>query len=105
MSKLTELMYKSLQEHLEEIKQKPFSEILEMPSYSDKVIKVNDNSFTLATWKNQQEDRTLEIVVQEYYTGWAYRLFGAGKMMADGFLIDSNGNISVLPDEIRWKYC
>jgi len=106
MSKLTDTMLEVLNNRISEIKQYSLSEILAMPAYSDKEIaNINTKSFTLATWKNQRDDGNVEIIVQAYYAGWCYRLFGAGTMMADGFLIDSQGKILPLPDEIRWEYC
>jgi len=105
VSKLAKDIEKCLEEHLDEIKQIPLPQIKELPSYSDKEIKVNDKLCTLAIWKNQRNDGTIELIIQIYYAGWGYRLFGAGMMTADGFLIDTEGNFLKLPDEIRWKYC
>ncbi len=104
MGKLGNGMEKCLQDRLEQIKQIPVSEIKKMPSYSDEEVKINDKVCTLATWTNQRADGMFEIVVQVYYTGWGYRLFGAGMITADGFLIDTEGKFLKLPEEIRLKY-
>jgi hypothetical protein len=105
MGKLGNGMEKCLQDRLEKIKQMPLHEIKNMPSYSDEIVKIANKSVTLAIWKNQRSDGFVEVIVQLYCTGWGYRLFGAGMMTADGFLIDAEGKFLKLPDEIRWKYC
>lgn len=103
-SKLANGMEKCLQDRLAKIKQMPLNEIKNMSSYSDEIVKIANKSVTLAIWKNQRSDGTIEVVVQIYYKGWGYRLFGAGMMTADGFLIDTEGRFIKLPEEIRLKY-
>jgi hypothetical protein len=103
-SKLAMGMENALKKRIEEIKQLPFLEIKGMPSYSDEEVEINNKLCTLAIWKNQRDDGMIEVVVQVYYTGLAYRLFGAGMMTADGFLLSDAGRFLKLPEEVRLKY-
>ena len=104
-SKLGIGMQDCLRKRIEEIKQIPLSEIKNLPSCVSEEVKINNKVRTSAVWKKQRADGMIEVVVQVYYAGLAYRLFGAGMMTADGFLIDIDGKILKLPDEIRWEYC
>jgi hypothetical protein len=94
-------MQDKLDGRVRQLKQMPLSEIEGLPAYSDEGIFIEHKEFTLATWKEQHEDGTLEIVVQAYRRGF----LGIGIMIADGFLMGQDGEIRPLPDEIRWKYC
>jgi hypothetical protein len=104
-SKLAKGMEDSIQKRIEEIKKMPLPEIRNLLSFLSEEVKIENKTFTLAVWKNQRADGIIEIIVQAYYTGLAYKLIGAGMIAADGFLIDDNGKILKLPNEIRWEYC
>ena len=104
MGNLGNKMEEFLQDRLVKIKKMPVCEIKKLPSYSDEEVEINGKICSVATWTEKRSEGIFEVVVQVYYTGWAYRLFGAGRMTADGFLIDSKDKFLKLPDEIRWEY-
>jgi len=99
-SNLVTAMERYLSDQLEKIKQMSLSEIIQLPEYSSKDIKIDKKRFTLATWKKQRTDGIIQIVVQAYY----HKFLGIGIMQAEGFFVDSQGNFLPLPEEIRLEY-
>lgn len=94
-------MNDSIKKRIEDIKRMPASEIAQVPEYSDEQVVSKGKKFTLAIWKERQEDGGIQIVIQAYY----HKFLGIGIMMADGFVMDKTGSFLPLPEKKRLEYC
>jgi len=99
-SKIIPLMDARLKKSIEELKTIHFSEIELMPEYSDIEEIEGKVKFTVATWVKRLADGSMQVVVQAY----KYACLGMGTMLAEGFVIETNGNVRSLPEEVLFEY-
>lgn len=85
---------------LSELKQKSFTELLQLGDYQGEKVKKNGKAFTVAVWKDEVSDNELRIVVQVY----RYWFLGVGKMEAEGFRIDNTGKVDNLSKEEIYEF-
>ena len=86
-----------IEKQLSDLRQKSFSELHQLEGYHGEKINENGKSFTISIWKDEINNNEIRIVVQVY----RYWFLGFGKMDADGFRINNQGEInSLTKDEI-----
>lgn len=93
-------MNKLVEKYLSNLKRKNFIELSQLESYQGEKIIQNKKSYTISIWKDMISNNELRIVVQIY----RYWLLGVGKMEADGFRINRDGNISDLTKKELYEY-
>lgn len=99
-AKTTAAVNALLQRVLGELKHMSPSELKALPDYSDREEQHDGQVLMAATWKKQLSGEDTQIVVQ------AYRTKGFGSyMVADGFIIRSDGTFDPLPENTRLEYC
>mgnify|MGYP001286519177 CR=1 FL=1 len=86
-----------IQEVADELKQKSFEELSEIPEHASTKRKVEGKAVTVSVWRDRVSDSELQIVVQ----GYRHFALGIGKMDAIGFQMTRNGDLRELRrDEI-----
>jgi hypothetical protein len=85
---------------LSELRQKSFTELLQLEDYQGEKVKKNGKTFTVAIWKDVMNEHKLRIVVQVY----RYWFLGIGRMDAKGFIIDDTGKVEDLSKEAIYEF-
>ena len=88
---------------LDKLKERPFEELAALPSWSGEEVRFGDFSASLTTYRDNEPDGRLRIVVQFMPKGTAEDLIWRG-VYAEGFWITPAGDITVLPDRFRYAY-
>jgi hypothetical protein len=82
---------------VQELTTKSFNELAALPSLASEDLVLNNKKHTLSVWHDTLESGEHRIVVQLYKHG----ILGVGRMLADGFVIDStNHRRSLSQDEL-----
>ena len=89
------MMNSIVNDRIETLKQKPFSELSLLDNYQCVKSKEEGANVTIGIWKDEVGEGELRIVVQ-CYRHW---ILGIGRMSAAGFLIDSHGHAVDLKKE------
>ena len=72
---------------VQDLKQRSFGELSQMPSQQEEEVRCSDGQTMLAVWKDVVSLSELRIVVQAYRPG----VLGVGKMQAAGFRVTQQG--------------
>lgn len=93
-------MNELMKRYLSDLKIKNFMELSQLENYQGEKIIHNKKSYTISIWKDMINNNELHIVVQIY----RYWFLGIGKMEADGFKINRDGNISDLTKKELYEF-
>ena len=93
-------MQAKIDARLAELRQHFFSDLAELPEYSDNPHKFGKWEYTIATWRDRKSDDLIQIMVQAYCP-W---ILGIGTMMADGFRMQRDGMIVEVPQDERYEF-
>lgn len=93
-------MNELMERYLSDLKIKNFMELSQLENYQGEKIIHNKKSYTISIWKDMINNNELHIVVQIY----RYWFLGIGKMEADGFRINRDGNISDLTKKELYEF-
>jgi hypothetical protein len=88
---------------LDKLKQRPFEELAGLPAWSGEEVKFGDFVANLTTYRDNEPDGRLCIVVQFMPKGMGENFIWRG-VYAEGFWITPGGEITVLPDRFRYAY-
>jgi hypothetical protein len=86
--------------YVSELKGKSFSELSKLDDYQGKKIKSGGKTYVLSIWKETIEKREIKVVVQVY----RYWFLGVGKMYAEGFIVNVDGEITNLSRENLYDF-
>jgi len=91
----------SFRRELERLSNLSVSEAMELPEYQElkETLVEKNRSLSLYAVPNP-DDGTVKVVLQNY----RHKFLGIGYMIADGFLFESDGKVSQLPEEELWEY-
>lgn len=93
-------MVKFVQSLLSELKQKSFAELSQLAPYHGEKLKRDGKTFTRSVWKDMVNEAEVRIVVQVY----RHLFWGIGRMAADGFRIDREGEIRQLSKRELYEF-
>ncbi len=93
-------MNELVEKYLSDLKRKNFMELSQLENYQGEKIIQNEKSYTISIWKDMINNNELRIVVQIY----RYWFLGIGKMEAEGFRINRDGNISDLTKKELYEF-
>ena len=93
-------MEKAMSARIGELKLQPYSQLCQLPAYSQIVQHINNWKYSISTYYEKLKDGRIQIVIQAYH----YVFLGIGTMWADGFLKSEDDTTTPLPDNTRWDY-
>lgn len=93
-------MKELIENRLLELKEKPFSELVELEPCQSEQVSNNGKRVIVSVWKDEVGEGELRIVVQAYRR-W---FLGIGKMDAQGFLSSRSGEIRDLSKEDLYEF-
>ena len=95
---------KALEEQLHDLYTKSYSELINFPEITKKIIKTNSGSAEVNIYRNSLEQDILEIIVQLYIPGKNLILIKFAEVESTGFRISPNGSIENVPNEVVYGY-
>lgn len=98
--KIDKIVSEKVSSKIEELKQLGASELLSLPQYTAIKFETAGKEQELGIWHETTENGDSLIVAQCKNT----HFLGIGNMYAEGFLINSSGNIEPAPEELMLKY-
>lgn len=88
---------------LDKLKERSFEELAALPSWSGEEVSFGDFVASLTTYRENEPDGRLCIVVQFMPKAMSENLVWRG-VYAEGFWITPSGDVTVLPDRFRFAY-
>lgn len=85
---------------LSTLRQLPYAALVQLPSRSQRPVKLEEREATLSTWRDLLPDSTVRVVTQYYRPG----LLGSARVRAKGFVTDSQDVARELAESELWDF-
>ena len=97
---IDEIVSRKVAARLKELQSLSASELRELPSYSAEYFEIGGKQQELGVYRETTPNGEMLIVVQCKNT----RFLGFGYMFAEGFVVNSEGQLRVAEEELMWEY-
>ena len=99
-SKKTRKDLEVLNKELGKLRARSFSEISQLPDYSELPEASTDKKHKIAVWKDSLSEDKIRVVLQSYRR----HFLGIGTVYAEGFIFNADGKVTSVEKDKLWSF-